>query len=562
MTMEPISEKHDMSENDVVLVEEDEQIRFEGVNALTSFGFGPDRIHSAVNGDEAVDKVKELQDASAQAKPLVVFVSSAARPRFLEHKCRHPVFIVCTDAASTEATATAGGNETWNMTAPKQLSQDTLLQCYQVFSEWRVAETSKEQRMKKFHELAARKKQARGADRAQGIGARGPRPAASFAGTVPSPASQGQLSTAASAVPSPPKAKAAPRDGHLDALSAGFARHTSPLSPFGQPRTECMGYVDLGGNVHTGLTPITDESPQLSTPATSARGNSLNALSLLLPARSPFEEIHIIELAGQGSYGSVYKARWDAAVVALKVVTHPEKRKDTDLSFEGALSASLAHPNLVQTFKYSIRSVNDDSKAQGCEVWIVQEWCGMGTLGDKSIVRKISQRGGFKCIAEVCCEIASACSYLHSRGIVHGDLSGNNVLLCVGHCAKGFVAKVGDFGMARVLGDNDALETKSMGTVSSMPPELFVNDRPSLTTKVDVYAFGILLWIMCKGELPFDGLEPPQIVVMVATGRGDLTLPPDVPTELQSVYRDCTARLPGARLPFDKVIPSLLAIYQ
>ena len=69
-------------------------------------------------------------------------------------------------------------------------------------------------------------------------------------------------------------------------------------------------------------------------------------------------------------------------------------------------------------------------------------------------------------------EIASALMYLHSRDVLHGDLTGGNILLISSDTdERKFTAKVADFGLSRMLG-SEAVNTGTYGTVTHMPPEL------------------------------------------------------------------------------------------
>jgi len=312
--------------------------------------------------------------------------------------------------------------------------------------------------------------------------------------------------------------------------------------------------------------PTTFDSQEVETRG----GNKLKCLDHLRPPRPPFEDVEMICLVGCGSFGRVYRARWGVSPVALKVVEHYEQGKPAVMTFEGALSASLAHPNLVQTFKYSIRetrgarkddgshTVTESKGLSGYEVWIVQEWCSLGTLNQMLCRKKILEQGGFGEVIEVCTEIASAASYLHGRGIIHGDLTASNVLLVERSCPKGYITKVSDFGLARVL-DNGAsgIQTATMGTVTYMPPELFQLEGCALTKKVDVYAFGVIMWQLCTGETPFEGLQPTQVVVMVAQGA-TLELPHKVPESLHRVFNQSIARKPDQRPGFDSIVHDLL----
>lgn len=70
-------------------------------------------------------------------------------------------------------------------------------------------------------------------------------------------------------------------------------------------------------------------------------------------------------------------------------------------------------------------------------------------------------------------------TYLHSLDILHGDLTGGNILLVSSNKdSRGFIAKVADFGLSRVL-SAEAVSTGTYGTVTHMPPELLTTGLPA-----------------------------------------------------------------------------------
>lgn len=293
-------------------------------------------------------------------------------------------------------------------------------------------------------------------------------------------------------------------------------------------------------------------------------GNSCNSLGRLLPPLPPFNDVEALQLVSRGSYGSVYRARWGVATVALKVIEHMGgKGQVLDQAFEGALCQHLSHPNLVQTYKSARRDKKHEKKNSYAdvvesEVWIVQEWCGLGTL-NQNLCRKQETPAAdwWLEIPEVSAEIANAIGYLHERGIIHGDLSGGNVLFFERDCTKGYIAKVTDFGLARVLRPaSEGIDTISLGTVSYMPPEVF-NIEGSLVTKgVDVYSLGTLMWQLCTGLIPYKELHPTQIVVKVVQGM-TLELPEGTPGPLGDVVKQCLCRDPALRMSIQNVVKSL-----
>ena len=94
-------------------------------------------------------------------------------------------------------------------------------------------------------------------------------------------------------------------------------------------------------------------------------------------------------------------------------------------------------------------------------------------------------------LLQTAADIAQAMTFLHSHDIIHGDLTGNNVLLSKSDKdTRGFTALVSDFGLSRVARDGTQ-QTKSFGSVTHMPPELLADG--TLSKAADVYAFGVLL---------------------------------------------------------------------
>lgn len=82
--------------------------------------------------------------------------------------------------------------------------------------------------------------------------------------------------------------------------------------------------------------------------------------------------------------------------------------------------------------------------------------------------------------------------YLHTVGVLHGDLKGANVLLkSTATDPRGFMCKLADFGLSRVLDlDMTHISTHTYGTISYMPPELLSHGK--MTRACDVYSFGML----------------------------------------------------------------------
>jgi len=120
-------------------------------------------------------------------------------------------------------------------------------------------------------------------------------------------------------------------------------------------------------------------------------------------------------------------------------------------------------------------------------------------LMDESLTRFLERAQGplpYHTEVNLCHDITLALSYLHSNGILHRDLSSNNVLLIAGSRAK-----VTDFGMAKLYAVNRTSFTRCPGTLVYMPPEA-LSDPPVHTYKLDSFSFGVLCVQILTRQFP------------------------------------------------------------
>ena len=186
---------------------------------------------------------------------------------------------------------------------------------------------------------------------------------------------------------------------------------------------------------------------------------------------------------GIGSYGSVYRAKCDqlpcAAKVLHPVLVNPKKRRNLQrFEQECQFLRGIRHPHIVQY----LGTCRDPES--GHPVLLME-------LMDDSITYFLEdspERLPFHLEVNLCHDIALALDYLHSNGIIHRDLSSNNVLLIAGSRAK-----VTDFGMSKLLDAAPQMIplTQCPGTAAYMPPEAF-NVPPMYTSKLDCFAHGVL----------------------------------------------------------------------
>ena len=204
---------------------------------------------------------------------------------------------------------------------------------------------------------------------------------------------------------------------------------------------------------------------------------------------------------GSGSYGAVCKAMWGQRLCAAKLL-HPiffhsndpgivttRRRFEQECHFLN----DMKHPHIVE---YLGTSHDPDS---GLLVLLME-------LMDESLthfLERSQQPLAYHIEVDLCHDIAQALAYIHSKEIIHRDLSGNNVLLIAGR------AKITDFGMSKLLDANRCMTPLTMcpGTLAYMPPEA-LREPPVYCKKIDCFSFGVLQIQIMTRQFPAPG--PPR----------------------------------------------------
>lgn len=225
-------------------------------------------------------------------------------------------------------------------------------------------------------------------------------------------------------------------------------------------------------------------------------------------------------LLGSGSFGKVYRSMADGVAVATKVIDC--RGRDSGLTSsqldEVRLSESLDHPQVIKLLKHATSTVQKKD-AEITVAWLLQELCDMGQLSDAAergwlrVTRNITAPPDMAVVLATLRDIADAMAYVHSKDIIHADLTGRNVLLASSNNARGFTAKVGDFGLSKVTKAGEAIPTSILGTITHMPPELLTKNL--LYPAADVWACGIIAWEAYHGKKVYCGKQPPQIIMTV-----------------------------------------------
>jgi len=275
----------------------------------------------------------------------------------------------------------------------------------------------------------------------------------------------------------------------------------------------------------------------------------------ILPRSLFVSDINILETIGIGGFGRVLKGEQGNKQVALKVLYQVQDAQRTDFCRE-----ALAWRSLTHDFILPLLGIFEDHM----QLYLVSPYMTNGTLTDW---RRRNQEPKIHEIHRLMHEVAKGVQYIHSEGIVHGDLKGENVLL-----DSNLRCQIADFGLTR---HSDATVTKSTAfSIHYAAPELFGKctcSRPECegcqgdsdaqkkrTMATDVYAFGSVFYATYFDTVPFQGKSVYQISLIVTDGKHPTRL--DSPTMKDNTWdliMSCRESSPSQRPKMDDIVQKM-----
>ena len=211
-------------------------------------------------------------------------------------------------------------------------------------------------------------------------------------------------------------------------------------------------------------------------------------------------QIYDKEVLGIGSYGKVCKAKCGQLPCAAKLL-HDTLFHDNDPGTRNLVTKFLQECQFLSTIKHPsiVQYLGTATDPQSRRTVLLME------LMDESLTRFLERLTGplpYHSQLNICHDVALALAYLHSNGIIHRDLSSNNVLLI----GEGSRAKVTDFGMSKLMDMNPRMTplTQVPGTPAYMPPEALISP-PHYSSKLDCFSHGVLALQIVTRNFPDPG---------------------------------------------------------
>ena len=249
-------------------------------------------------------------------------------------------------------------------------------------------------------------------------------------------------------------------------------------------------------------------------------------------------DYELLKEVGRGAQGIVFRARQKSLnrIVALKVIRlgpRASKAHVTCFRREAEAAASLDHPSIVPIHEVGER---DGS------CYFSMKFVDGGQLDD--VVRRTPMSN--RQAAELIAKVARAVHYANEHGILHRDIKPGNIV--VDHKGEPHLT---DFGLARLVQTKNTLTRtiEVLGTPSYMAPEQATGNNAELTSAIDVYGLGAVLYELLTYRPPFAGATPYETIKLLldTEPRAPRQLNPKIGREISTICLKCLEKDPKRR---------------
>ncbi|MCA8969502.1 MAG: serine/threonine protein kinase [Planctomycetes bacterium] len=249
----------------------------------------------------------------------------------------------------------------------------------------------------------------------------------------------------------------------------------------------------------------------------------------------------IVHKLGGGVFGVVFKARKESigkpyAIKFLKIDDPSVKAQVLHELDQVSLFAQVDHPNLV--------SIEDRGMVDGIP-YIIMGYAGEETLKSRLEESRLSEEDALRIFVQ----IARGVQALHDHSLIHFDLKPANVFL------RGDIARVGDYGLSKLVCESRMSLSFGRGTPYYMAPEMLQRRGDH---RSDIYSLGVILYECLTGDVPFKGDS--EWEVLKGHEQRPVPWPESLPASHRAILERMLAKEPGDRFQsVDHVLQSLRA---
>ncbi|KAL9270095.1 putative serine/threonine-protein kinase SIS8 [Drosera capensis] len=298
-----------------------------------------------------------------------------------------------------------------------------------------------------------------------------------------------------------------------------------------------------------GRSPSSGDSSGSYNGSTSSKGDVES--NATLDCEIHWEDIQLGEEIGQGSYSVVYRGLWNGSDVAVKILFANDYNDGTLLGYnkEIRIMRTLRHPNVLLFMgaccsNERLAIVTEHLPRQ------VDYFFAFGSGSGEAYSKYFTEATSLWILG-----VARGMNYLHHRNppIIHRDLKSSNLLV-----DKNWTVKVGDFGLSKLKHGIVLSAQSGFGTPQWMAPEVLRNE-PS-NEKSDVFSFGVILWELVTESIPWNDLNPLQVVGVVGFMNRRLDIPEGLDPRVSALINECWETNPELRPSFEDVLQRMTGI--